>query len=88
MNLQFYIEDRNYELWYANEQNTLERQNISINPFEEKIFTGDVFEYKEQKLRLLHSCIRSISYMPGVLILENNKTYGMSGSKNKKYFKE
>jgi len=85
MNLQFYIEDRNYELWYANEQNTLERQNISINPFEEKIFTGDVFEYKEQKLRLLHSCIRSISYMPGVLILENNKTYGMSGSKNKKY---
>lgn len=85
MNLQFYIENRDYTTWYATEQNSLERKDININPFDKKIFTGDVCCYEDDKIKHLHSCIRSISYMPGVLILENNKTYGHSGSKNKKY---
>ena len=85
MNLQFYIEDRNYSTWYATEQNSLEKKEVDINPFEHKIFTGDVLCFKNGNINLLHSCIRSISGMPGVLILENNKTYGHSGSKNKKY---
>ena len=85
MNLQFYIENREYTSWYATEQNSLQRKDININPFEEKIFTGDVCCYENDKIEHIHSCIRSISYMPGVLVLENNKTYGHSGSKNKKY---
>ena len=85
MDLQFYIEDRNYESWQAVEQNCLMKREININPFEEKIFTGDVYKYEENALTLIHSCIRNVSFMPGVLILENNKTYGHSSSKNKKY---
>lgn len=85
MNLQFYIESRSYDQWYANEQNTLVRKEIDIDPFKNKIFTGDVCRYEDNKITHLHSCIRAISYMPGVLILENNKTYGNSGSKNKRY---
>ena len=85
MNLQFYIENRSYDKWYANEQNTLVRKEVDIEPFKHKIFTGDVCRFEDNKITHLHSCIRSISYLPGVLILENNKTYGHSGSKNKKY---
>ena len=85
MDLQFYIEDRNYETWYAIEQNCLTRREIEINPLNEKIFTGDVCKFENKKVTLIHSCVRNVSFMPGVLILENNKTYGHSSSKNKKY---
>ena len=63
MNLQFYIEDRHYTSWYVNEQNTLERKQENINPFEEKIFSGDVCRYENEKIVHLHSCIRSISHI-------------------------
>jgi len=85
MYLQFYIEDRQYNVWQATEQNTLEKKEININPFEHRIFTGDVCQYENDKITHIHSCIRSVSSIPGVLMLENNKTYGHSGSKNKKY---
>lgn len=85
MDLQFYIEDRQYNVWQAIEQNTLEKKEININPFEHHIFTGDVCHYENDKITHIHSCIRCVSSIPGVLMLENNKTYGHSCSKNKKY---
>jgi len=51
MDLQFYIENREYTTWYAIEQNSLERKDININPFEEKIFTGDVCCYEDDKVK-------------------------------------
>ena len=73
MNLQFYIEKSDYSDWYAVEQNTLERKEIELNPFENKIFSGDVYNYKDNSLNIVHSPIRKMTSIPGVLILEKIK---------------
>lgn len=57
--------------------------NLSINPFESKLFSGDVFSFNAtNQVQLNWSFVRmKNSSLPGVLILADNKTYGR---KNKK----
>jgi exoribonuclease R len=57
--------------------------NLSINPFESKLFSGDVFSFDaNNQVHLNWSSVRmKNSSLPGVLILADNKTYGR---KNKK----
>jgi exoribonuclease R len=51
--------------------------DLNINPVENKLFTNDVFTLdKSGKLNIVHSSIRSGPAIPGVLILDGNKTYG------------
>lgn len=49
---------------------------LDINPLEHKLFNQDIFDYDGKTFKLLHSTIRCSNNMPGVLILEGNKTYG------------
>ena len=70
------INDRNYASWEVFEVNTFEKSNIDIQPLDAKLFCNDVFTVnKDNQIQLLHSSIRSTA-IPGVLILDGNKTYG------------
>ena len=49
-----------------------------VNPVEQKLFNHDIFDYDIDKdiLTIVHSTTRSMSNIPGVLVLEGNKRYG------------
>jgi len=71
------INDRNYTSWELFDNNSFNNVDININPLESKLFTNDVFTIdKHNKITIVHSSIRSGTSIPGVLILDGNKTYG------------
>jgi exoribonuclease R len=73
-----YVNDRNYSAWEVFETNTFQKVDIDINPNTCKLFTNDVFSYEKPTVEIVHSTVRSGSPMPGVLIINGNKTYGRS----------
>jgi hypothetical protein len=85
MIFKIHINDRNYSSWEAFDTNKFLKVEIDINPLENKLFSNDVFTIDNNKVNLLHSSIRTGTSIPGVLILDGNKTYGRDRklSKNK-----
>ena len=80
-----YVNDRNYSSWNIFETASFQPVNLEINPAENKLFSNDVFTVDESKnVKLIHSSIRSGTSMPGVLIINGNKTYGRQQKKNGK----
>jgi len=71
-----YVSDRKYTSWEIFETNTFQKVDIQINPNECKLFSNDVFSFDNNNVKIVHSTIRSSSPMPGVLIINGNKTYG------------
>jgi exoribonuclease R len=71
-----YVNDRNYNSWEAFETLNFEKVELNINPIECKLFSNDVFNLHENNVNILHSSIRSGPSIPGVLILNGNKSYG------------
>ena len=71
-----YVNDRNYSSWEVFETNTFQKFDININPNTCKLFTNDVFSYEKNTVEIVHSTVRSGSPMPGVIIINGNKTYG------------
>ena len=85
MDIQYriYIEDREYnEYSFINEVSLNEVENPGIDPVDEKLFSGDVFKMKDKHVELLHSTVHSVESMPGVLVLDQNKTFGKLSGKN------
>lgn len=93
-----YVRDRTYLDWtFAhNETNTdisVEDYPIlmSIQPAEQKIFSRDVFEITEtnglQQLSKIHSYVRNCQAIAGILVLENNKTFGRTENKKRLLYK-
>lgn len=77
MDYKIHVNDRSYNSWDTYDVNKFIKVNLDINPLENKLFTNDVFKIdKNNKITILHSSIRSGPAMPGVLILDGNKTYG------------
>ena len=71
------IEDRNCEQWSLTNTVTLEDVSLKdFNPLLYKLFNGDIFTYNNGEYNLIHSCIKSMNYLSGVLVLEKNKSYG------------
>jgi hypothetical protein len=85
------IGDRNYTEWNLYDASHLnEINNININPSSNKLFSGDTFECdvdvdvdvdndsnkKTQSIKILHSCVRSMPSIPGILVLKGGKTFG------------
>lgn len=72
------IDNRNYTSWTIYE--TIHYKvstEMQLNPLENKLFSNDFFKFNEEKkVEIIHSSIRSGTFIPGVLILDNNKTYG------------
>jgi len=83
------VNDRNYTSWSFYESPSYTSIEMpDINPLESKLFSNDVFSLDEttKKPKIVHSSIRNTADIPGVLILQNNKTYGRY-NKNKLLYK-
>ena len=65
--------------WVVSSCQTSIETQITLNPIEHKLFNNDEFTYDilKNKVNIVYSYIRSINFLiPGVLILQDNKTYG------------
>ena len=87
---QIIIENRDYSLWNIIPCYT-EEKGYSINPINEKLFSKDIFSFNNQnhnnKMTLIESPIRNKKEIPGILVLENNKTFGRTPNKKRLYYK-
>ena len=71
------VNDRNYTDWNLFDALSLnEIEKILINPVSNKLFSSDIFEMIEDKVNILHSSVRCMPSIPGILVLKGNKTYG------------
>jgi exoribonuclease R len=66
-----------------NEKNGL----ANINPIESKLFTKDVFLYENANVTVTFSHIRTGILLAGILMLENNRTFGRSKNKKRLLYK-
>ena len=71
------IDNREYTEWSLYDSLSLnEVEKIKIDPVTDKLFSSDVFEIKNDTVNILHSSARCMQCIPGVLVLNSNKTYG------------
>jgi exoribonuclease R len=75
--------DREYKSWDIYDSVTLIEEEYSpdstwkgFDPIKNKIFSGDVYEYDGEKVKILHSSVRNMPIIPGVLVLNSNQVYG------------
>lgn len=81
-----YIDDRNYMSWkyYDVETKDMVYLNILKNPYENKIFNNDIIY---ENGNVAHSYIRECPTLAGILLLENNKTFGRTENKKRLLYK-
>tara|TARA_E500000331_G_scaffold167661_1_gene162188 strand:- start:5992 stop:7791 length:1800 start_codon:yes stop_codon:yes gene_type:complete len=59
----------------------------SINPLDKKMFMDDIFTVEEDKFNRVSSIVRTCKQIAGVLMLENNKTFGRTENKKRLLYK-
>jgi len=85
-----YIDDRNYVSWRLYDLDTKEEasfdiiESLKINPVEKKLFNNDIIIENGE---LVYSHLRNCPSLAGVLLLENNKTYGRTENKKRLLYK-
>jgi exoribonuclease R len=72
------VNDRNYTDWNLFDALSLNEieEKLNINPASNKLFSSDIFEFKDEQINILHSSVRCMPSIPGILVLKGNKTYG------------
>lgn len=82
------IKNREYSEWAIYDtNNNFDPVTIDINPIANKLFSNDTFKVnKNNSVHIIHSSIRLDGDIPGVLILNGNKSYGRN-SKGKMLYK-
>ena len=81
MNFKILIADRLYSDYKCININTEEIVNVNIeNLFEKKIFNNDIMELNDKSIKEVQSPVRNANKIAGVLVLENNKTYGRTNN--------
>ena len=72
------IDSRNYDSFTFIDVKTMtdEKDIKTVNPLKEKLFNHDIFTIVDNKCNLLHSTVKSSTYIPGVLVLKNNRKFG------------
>ena len=81
MNFKILIADRLYSDYKCININTEEIVDVSIeNLFEKKIFNNDIMELNDNSIKEVQSPVRNANKIAGVLVLENNKTYGRTNN--------
>ena len=84
-----HIDDRNYDSFSVFDSINMDKVNLppDFNPLTHHLFTNDLFTLSStNEVELLHSNVRNYEYISGVLVLENDKTYGLN-DKQKHYYK-
>jgi exoribonuclease R len=81
-----YIDDRNYASWkyYGVDSKDAIHMDLLFNPYEKKLFNNDII-YETGDL--VHSYIRECPSLAGILLLENNKTFGRTENKKRLLYK-
>ena len=79
----FVSHDRDYKSWDIYDSVTLLEEPIEtdsiwrgFDPIKYKLFSGDVYEYSGESINILHSSVRNMPIIPGVLVLNSNQIYG------------
>lgn len=75
------IADRQYSDYTVYDNILLRPVELKINPVTHKLFDQDVFSVNDESIDLIHSTIRNVKNIPGVLVLEDNKSYGTHNKK-------
>jgi exoribonuclease II len=72
-----HIFDRRYKEWALFDALSLnEVPKLEIDPVSNKLFSCDVFEITCNEPKILHSSVRCMPSIPGILVLKGTKTYG------------
>lgn len=90
MKYKILISDKSYQNFRfvnvdSNEDVILENGNI--DPIQEKMFSKDIFSIENGTVSLVYSHIRSGTTIAGILMLENNKTFGRTANKKRLLYK-
>ena len=71
------INDREYQDWeLVDSLSMLPVEKIPLDPATNKLFSTDIFDMKDDKINLLHSSVRLMPSIPGILVLKDGKTFG------------
>ena len=85
MSYKIHISDRRYEEYKFVDSRTLDNSHVDgvdVDPILNKLFNQDIFKLLDDgNITLQHSSVRSMPVIPGVLVLNNNKTYGKKGKR-------
>jgi len=79
------IHSRNYETWSITQCTDYAPSNQDYHPQHHKHFHEDVID--STTLTIISSPLREQPYIPGILVLENNKTYGRTENKKRLLYK-
>jgi len=87
------IVDRNYSnhvFYNVDNKKEVDMKLIAIQPIEHKMFMDDIFEYNPQtpdKVTIIRSIVRTSTQIAGVLMLEQNKTFGRTENNKRLLYK-
>ena len=71
------INDREYQDWdLVDALSMLPVEKIPLEPAVNKLFSSDIFDYNNTNINILHSSVRSMPSIPGILVLKDGKTFG------------
>ena len=70
-----HIEDRDYTNWKWFDGFTLESVECDLIPLDYKMFSEDIIEIENNDIKIVHSTVRYMKYIPGILVLSGN-TFG------------
>jgi exoribonuclease R len=95
MNYKIFIRDKSYADYSIVNTETNELADITqfqtLSPLKEKMFSNDVFSFNiqssEPSFKPVYSHIRSGVSLAGILVLENNKTFGRTENKKRNLYK-
>lgn len=93
MSLRITICRRDYSQWYFTNIETNERIEGTIDISTYKCFSGDIVNVKTpgivegDGISLVSSVVRSSPYIAGILILDNNRTFGRTANKKRLLYK-
>jgi exoribonuclease R len=88
--VRLFIDDRNYMSWKIYDLDTKDEIPVFdtelslLNPVEKRLFNNDIIHYNGE---LVYSYIRECPSLAGILLLENNKTYGRTENKKRLLYK-
>ena len=84
--VRLFVDNRNYICWKIYNLDTKEEiiTDVSLNPIEKRLFNNDII-YENGEL--VYSSIRECPTIAGILLLENNKTYGRTENKKRLLYK-
>ena len=90
--IKIFVTDRNYSEWSYLDADTNQPlahpELITIQPLDHKLFSRDVFTISNSNtVTVTHSYIKTCASLAGVLMLENNKTFGRTANKKRLLYK-